>query len=115
MELIPFGIDVIVIEPGAIRTEWGGIAHESMLRMSGDTAYGPYARRHAAMFEQVAASRMPSPPEVVAETIGRAVAARRPRTRYPTGGGAKVILFIQRFLTDRMADRLMWRMSQRAR
>jgi NAD(P)-dependent dehydrogenase (short-subunit alcohol dehydrogenase family) len=112
MELIPFGIDVIVIEPGAIRTEWGGIAHESMLRMSGDTAYGPYARRHAKMFEVAAASKLPSPPEVVADIIGRAVAAKRPRTRYAAGGGARMILFLQRFLTDRMQDRLMWRISQ---
>lgn len=33
MELKPFGIDVIVVEPGAIRTEWGGIAHESLLAL----------------------------------------------------------------------------------
>ncbi|MDQ0474231.1 oxidoreductase [Labrys wisconsinensis] len=111
MELIPFGIDVIVIEPGAIRTEWGGIAHESMLRMSGDTAYGPYARRHARLHER-AGTRMASPPEVVARIIARAVASKRPRTRYPAGGGARWILLIQRFLTDRMQDRLMWRVSQ---
>ena len=112
MELIPFGIDVIVIEPGAIRTEWGGIAHESMLAMSGDTAYGPYARRHARMHQRAAASRMPSPPEAVAEIIARSVAARRPRTRYPAAGGAKMILLFQRLLSDRMQDRIMWRMSQ---
>ncbi|MFW1401565.1 SDR family NAD(P)-dependent oxidoreductase, partial [Vibrio parahaemolyticus] len=31
MELRPFGIRVVVIEPGAIRTEWGGIAHQSLV------------------------------------------------------------------------------------
>jgi NAD(P)-dependent dehydrogenase (short-subunit alcohol dehydrogenase family) len=112
MELIPFGIDVVVIEPGAIRTEWGGIAHDSLLRMSGDTAYGPYARRHAKMHERAATSRLPSPPEVVARVIARSVAAKRPRTRYPAGGGAKAILLLLRLLSDRMQDRLMWRMSQ---
>ncbi len=76
IELTPFGIDVIVIEPGAIRTEWGGIAHDSLLKMSGDTAYGPYARRHAKMHESANTSSLPSPPEVVADIIGRAVAAR---------------------------------------
>ncbi|MEI9987682.1 MAG: oxidoreductase [Aliidongia sp.] len=112
MELIPFGIDVIVIEPGAIKTEWGGIAHDSLLRRSGETAYGPYARRHARMHERAGESSMGSPPEVVAEIIGRSVRARRPKTRYPAGGGARVILFLLRLLTDRMADRLMWRISQ---
>lgn len=111
-EVRGFGIDVIVIEPGAIKTEWGPIAHESLLRTSGDTAYAPYARRHAKMHEWAGRSGLGSPPEVVADTIGRAVAARRPRTRYPTGGGAKWMLRLNSLMSDRMADRLMWRMSQ---
>jgi NAD(P)-dependent dehydrogenase (short-subunit alcohol dehydrogenase family) len=112
MELIPFGIDVIVIEPGAIRTEWGGIAHESLLARSGDTAYGPYARRLAAMFRRATSSRLPSPPEKVANVIAEAVKARRSRTRYPVAGGASVFLFVRRVLSDRMFDRLMWSISQ---
>ena len=115
MELKPFGIDVIVVEPGAIRTEWGGIAHESLLRRSGDTAYGSYARRHAGMFEWVERSSLPSPPDVVAATIAQAVAARRPRTRYATGGGARRFMLLNRLLSDRMRDRLMWRFSQAER
>ena len=39
MELARFGVDVIIVEPGAIRTEWGGIALESALKYSGATAY----------------------------------------------------------------------------
>jgi NAD(P)-dependent dehydrogenase (short-subunit alcohol dehydrogenase family) len=112
MEAAPFGVDVIVIEPGAIRTEWGGIAHESLLRRSGDSAYGRFARRHARMLEGANSSRLPSPPEVVARTIARAVRAKRPRTRYATGGGARVFLFLRSVLSDRMLDRLMWRFSQ---
>ena len=112
MELAPFGIQVVVVEPGAIRTEWGGIATGSLARMSGDTAYGPYARRHAKMHEQATNPRVSSPPETVADIIARAVAVRRPRIRYPAGGGARPILLVQRLLTDRMKDRLMWRMSQ---
>ncbi len=112
MELTPFGIDVIVIEPGAIRTEWGAIAHDSMLAMSGDTAYGPYARKHAKFHEGAETSNLPSPPEVVARTIGRSVRARRPKTRYATGGGAGIFLFLRAVLSDRGFDRLMWRLSQ---
>jgi NAD(P)-dependent dehydrogenase (short-subunit alcohol dehydrogenase family) len=107
MELHPFGIDVIVIEPGAIKTEWGGIAHESLLKMSGDSAYEPYARRHAKMLERAGTSGLGSPPEKVADVIARAIAAKRPRTRYAAGGGAPAFLFLQRVLSDRMLDRLM--------
>ncbi|MGO8833849.1 MAG: hypothetical protein ACLQE9_13685, partial [Roseiarcus sp.] len=48
-----------------------------------------------------------SPPEVVAATVSRALAATRPRTRYATGGGAKPILFMRWLLSDRLFDRLM--------
>ncbi|HLH12004.1 MAG TPA: oxidoreductase [Methylovirgula sp.] len=112
MEVAPFGIDVIVIEPGAIRTEWAGIAHESLLRTSGDTAYGPWARRHARMLSEATSSKFPSLPEVVANTIARAASATSPQTRYATGGGARTVLFLRRVLPDRMFDRLMWRFSQ---
>ncbi len=112
LELKPFGIDVVVIEPGAIKTEWGGIAHDSLLKMSGDTAYGPYARRHAKMHERAGTSGFGSEPKVVADTIGRSVATSRPRTRYATGGGAPVFMFLVDWLPDRMLDTLMWRMSQ---
>ncbi len=45
-ELAPFGIDVVVIEPGGTRTEWGGIAMDTAQAASGD---GPYAGRVQAM------------------------------------------------------------------
>lgn len=112
VELKPFGIDVIVIEPGAIATEWGGIAAENLVVRSGDTAYGPYARKHAAAFTSERTSKLASKPEVVAKTIARAVAARRPKTRYATGGGAQIFLGLRCILPDRMFDGLMWRMSQ---
>ena len=54
--------------------------------------------------------RLVSPPEVVAKAIGRAVTARRPRTRYAVGGGAKPILLLRRLLTDRAYDRFTVRM-----
>src|SRR5579859_765088 len=50
MELEPFGIHVVVVEPGAIKTEWGGIAREGMLQYSGGTAYAAQAQAHARMF-----------------------------------------------------------------
>ncbi len=112
MELKPFGVDVILVEPGTIRTEWTPIAKESLLRISGDTTYGPYARKHVAMLARGEASGVPSPPEVVARTIVGAVRAARPKARYPTGGAARPMLFLRRVLSDRMFDRLMWRISQ---
>jgi len=47
MELAPFGIHVVIVEPGAIRTEWSGIARDSVLLHSGHTAYAGQANAHA--------------------------------------------------------------------
>jgi NAD(P)-dependent dehydrogenase (short-subunit alcohol dehydrogenase family) len=112
MELKPFGVDVILVEPGTIRTEWMPIAKESLLRASGETAYAAYARRHVAMLARGESSCVPSAPEVVARTIIRALRATRPKARYSTGGAARPMLFLRRTLTDRMFDWLMWRISQ---
>lgn len=114
-ELKPFGIRVIIVEPGAIRTEWNGIARESLIARSGDTTYGPYARRHAAFLGNADGNRAASEPDVVARAIGRAVAARNPKPRYPVGGGAQLVLFLAWLLPDRLIDRLMWRASQSAK
>ncbi len=113
MELQPFGIEVIVVEPGAIRTEWGGIARQSLLDRSGHTAYAEQAQSHARMLASGETNSMVSPPSVVAETIAKALRAGRPKTRYATGGGARTILFLRRMLSDRGFDGLMRRIEKR--
>ena len=105
MELKEFGIDVVIIEPGAIITEWAGIAREHMLKTSGNTAYKDLTVKHANMFAR--ADKAGSQPIVVAKTIVKAINAHRPDTRYATGGGAKPILFVRSILSDRMFDKLM--------
>jgi hypothetical protein len=64
------------------------------------------------MLDSTETSKLPSPPEAVAKTIVRAVTARRPKTRYPTGGGARSILFLKTILPDRLFDRVIWNISQ---
>jgi NAD(P)-dependent dehydrogenase (short-subunit alcohol dehydrogenase family) len=110
MELAPFGIHVVIIEPGSIRTEWSGIAADNLGAISG---HGPYAGQATAIAEVLAATdsnpRLSSPPEIIADTVARAVRARRPRTRYAVGAGAKPIILARRILTDRAFDALMRR------
>lgn len=105
MELRQFGIDVVIIEPGAIKTEWTDIARLNMLKTSGSTAYGALAQKHAKLFET--ADKRGADPIVIARAIARAIKSRHPKTRYAVGGGAPVVLFLRRVLSDRMFDRLM--------
>lgn len=107
MELAPLGIKVIVVEPGAIRTEWGGIAGESLLAASGSGPYAEWAVPHGKVLASAdALADFASPPEVVAETIARALKSCRPRTRYATGGRAKTFMALNWLLSDRIKDRL---------
>ncbi len=104
MELAPFGIRVVVIEPGAIRTEWGGIAARGLLTVSGDGPYAQPARRSAKVL--ASGEESGSDPDVVAAAVVKAVTARRPRTRYAVGAGAKPMVLAARLLPDRVRDRL---------
>jgi len=106
MELEPFGVDVVVIEPGAIQSEWNAIARESLLRTSGSTAYAEQARIAAGLLAG-ADKDTASPPTVVADAVWLAVTARRPKTRYLMGGGAKLLVGLRWLLTDRAFDRVM--------
>jgi NAD(P)-dependent dehydrogenase (short-subunit alcohol dehydrogenase family) len=107
MELRQFGIDVVIIEPGAIISEWNGIARQQLMKHSGNGAYAGSAHAYAKFMESADQSRLPSPASVVAKTIARAVASRKPKTRYATGGGAKPLLFLRRVLPDRAFDAMM--------
>ena len=108
LELAPFGIHVVVIEPGAIATEWSGIAAEGLVKTSGGSAYAEQARNGAAVLS-MADGRLVSPPSVIADAIAKAVQKRRPRTRYAVGGGAKPVLFLRRVLPDRAFDAVVTR------
>jgi len=103
-EVRSFGIDVIVIEPGGIESEWGGIAQEEAARHSGTGAYAGLTEKIRKAIEQQ--GRMPGP-RVISDLIVKALKARHPRTRYHGGGRATPILFLRRWLSDRAFDRLM--------
>jgi short-subunit dehydrogenase len=107
MELKPHGVKVVLIEPGSIATEWGGIAAESVLEASG---HGAYAKQAEAVARVLAPKpgRGPggSSPDGVAKAIAKAVTSRRPRTRYAVGLGGKPITYGRRVLSDRALDRL---------
>ena len=78
-------------------------------KISGNGAYARAANRAAdSMLRTYQGDRL-SPPSLVAEAIREAVAARKPRTRYPVGFGAKPMLILRRWLSDRMFDRVVKR------
>lgn len=109
LEVRPFGIDVVVIEPGGIETEWGAIAADHVERTSGHGPYAAQARAVAKSLRSEANANRNSPPSVVADAIGRAVTAPRPKTRYVVGYGARPLISARSILSDRQFDSLITR------
>lgn len=106
MELKPFGIDVVLIEPGGIKTNWGLIAAEHLRVAAADTVYESRAKRLAGIMEKGYGGRWLSNPKVVARTIFRASTVRRPKARYLCGRAARLIVFLNAVLPTRWLDRL---------
>ncbi|MEM6278605.1 MAG: oxidoreductase [Verrucomicrobiota bacterium] len=107
MELEPHGIDVVIIEPGAIETEFGNVMSAPMLERSGSGPYADIAKAMAKSVDEFYTPGNSSPPSVVSNAISKAVKAKRPRTRYMMGKFAKPLFFLRRLLSDRLFDRVL--------
>src|SRR5690348_16141708 len=106
-EVAGFGIHVVLIEPGLIRTEFGNAAVGSM---SDIDVEGPYGRFNAAVAATTAGAyngplaRLGAGPDAVARTIEKALTKRKPRPRYPVTASARIMLAQRALLPDRAWD-----------
>ena len=108
MEVKQFGIDVIVIEPGGVKTEWQGIANDSMEKVSGHTVY----RKLVQSAQKVAKKSQDSfsEPTIIAELIYKVITIEKPKARYAAGHLSGMILFLRKWLSDGLFDKMI--MSQ---
>lgn len=107
MEIEEFGIDVVIIEPGGIKTPWGFIAADHLEESSRNGVYAAQAQRVAANMRKLySPSSNLSEPTVISNAILRALEARRPKTRYLVGFGAKPSVFLHTVLPDRLFDKV---------
>ncbi len=110
-EVAGFGVGVVVVEPGLIRTGFADAATGSMEGAA--TTEGPYASFNAAVakavrdnYERGPFLRLGGGPETVATTIERAITAERPRARYAVTPSAHLFIGLRRLLPDRAWDAL---------
>jgi len=107
LETKPFGIDVVIVEPGGIKTSWGVIAAENLRKTSGSGAYVEHATKTANSMEKMySTGKGLTNQEVLAKVIVKAATARKPKTRYVKGFGAKPALFIRKWFGDRVFDKV---------
>jgi len=110
LEVKEFGIDVVVVEPGGIKTPWGLIAAENLRKTSGKGDYALAALKGADGMDKMYTGNGLSSPELIGRTILKSVSSRRPKTRYLIGYGAKPGVFIRNTFGDKVYDRLIRKM-----
>ncbi|GAA0370848.1 oxidoreductase [Bacillus horti] len=109
VEVKPFGIDVIIIEPGATESEWSGVVLEHVQKTSGNTAYGKLATAFVETLKQMEKSSTLYSPDRIAQLVSKAIHTKKPKTRY-VAGNARPVLFMRKILSDRMFDRVLYQM-----
>lgn len=106
LEVEPFGVDVILVEPGIIRTEWGAIAASHLRQSSEKGAYRDEAGSMADALEMAYGGTMGTNPDEIAQCIVRAVMSDKPKARYLLGCGAWPMILLRSLVGDRRYDRL---------
>jgi short-subunit dehydrogenase len=110
MEVAQFGIDIVLIEPGPVKTPWNDVAAGSLGGAAPDSGPDPYAFFKAvvgASFGRATngpVARLGSDAQDIAKVITRAVTARRPHTRYLINPIAKSVVTMNRLLPGRAYD-----------
>jgi hypothetical protein len=103
-------VEIVVIEPGPIRT---GFAETVVVSMEEAASSGPYAgfgvgvaRATRENYERGPLAGLGGDPEAIAETIERAISSSRPRARYAVTPSAKLLILARQLLPDRAWDSL---------
>jgi short-subunit dehydrogenase len=110
-EVRGFGVDVVLVEPGLVRTRFGETVVEGL---PGSEDGSPYAEFNAALTKQVQNAYsgvigrlVAAGPDRVAKAIEKAISADRPRARYVVTPTARLMIELHRVLPGRAFDLIM--------
>lgn len=104
LELKQFNIQVVIIEPGGIETEFADVMMDPMMDKSKNTAYEKHAKKvHKGAIETYKKGRA-SHPSIIAKCISHAIRSKKPRHRYLKGFMAKPAVFVRKYFGSRVWD-----------
>ncbi len=104
VETRPFGIRVVVVQPGRIESEWSATAARTLRDSGAKSAYRDQGEPLAEMLEDYGGA---AAPEVVADAVAKAVNSANPKRRYATPADARVMIFLHWLLPDAAWEWLM--------
>ena len=105
-EVQPLGINVVVIEPGLVKTNHFTSANRGVAKgaLNPDSPYYAWFQREEALLDQLVESSPTKVSDVVA-AVHRALTARRPRLRYLVGRRARLVVLLRRYLPAGLFER----------
>ncbi|MCD8839321.1 oxidoreductase [Staphylococcus arlettae] len=106
LEVSDFGIDVVLIEPGPIKTEWSLISANYLERSARGGAYEATATRVAESLRRQYEKNMMSDPAVIAKYIAKSIDSKKSKSRYLVGFGAKPLILLHAILPTKTFDLL---------
>tara|TARA_B100000965_G_scaffold106266_1_gene87659 strand:- start:3225 stop:4097 length:873 start_codon:yes stop_codon:yes gene_type:complete len=110
VELKKFDIDVVIVQPGAINTNFSNVTKTYMDKYRTNSAYQHlYGEPITDTGNDVLSNQ--SDPIVIAKVINKAIDARNPKTRYAAGAYSKIGIFLRKIMTDKMFDRFILSIS----
>lgn len=109
LEVMDFGIKVILIEPGLIQTNWGKIAADNIKKYSGNSDYSKNANSTAKFYEENynPQNKKASDPSIISKTVVKAATAKNPKVRYLIGTYAKPFVFFKNLFSNKFYDKIM--------
>jgi short-subunit dehydrogenase len=109
LETKKFGIDVVVVEPGLIRTNFSSVVGQQLKKYDNGNAYKSQIEPYVKMMDDPRMATMGTDPEILAKTIAKAATVDKPKTRYVKGQMAKTAIRMRWLLGDRRFDRMISR------
>lgn len=115
IELKSFGINVILIEPGVIKTEFQDVMMDSTVERSIGTPYEKKLKALEKATQEMYARGIGSPPSTITKLIIKAINSHNPKRRYVGGLFAKPMLFIKKWFGDKMYEKAIMSQIKKAK
>ena len=97
VEVEPFGVKVVVVQPGRIESEWSATAARTLRTSATASVYRDQVEPFAALLEDYGGA---ASPKVVTDAVLRALSTPKPKRRYATPADARVSIFLHWLLPD---------------